>query len=131
MSRVIETRTEELTLGDDGILRCRIKPTDLHTLEDAVENVRARLGLIGEARVPTLLDARATGAITRQAREHYTGPETARMTLGMAMLVGSPIGRIIGNFLIQVNRPRFPIRLFSDESEALRWLAELRAGAER
>ena len=80
MARVIETRTEELTLGDDGVLRCRIKPTDAHTLEDAVENVRARLSLIGERRVPTLLDARATGAISRQAREYYTGPETARMT---------------------------------------------------
>jgi hypothetical protein len=131
MSRVIETRTEALTLGDDGVLRCRIKPTDLHTLADAVENVRARLSLIGEARVPTLLDARATREITREAREYYTGPETAKVTLGMAMLVGSSVGRMIGNFLIQVNRPHFPIRLFADESEALRWLSELRAGSER
>lgn len=131
MSRVIETRTEALTLGDDGILRCRIKPTELHTLADAVENVRARHSLIGGGRVPTLLDARATREITRQAREYYTGPETAKVTLGMALLFGSSVGRMIGNFLIQVNRPRFPIQLFSDESEALLWLAELRAGAER
>lgn len=131
MSKVIETRTETVTLGDDGILRCKVKPTDVHTLEDAVENVRASATLAGGVRVPALLDARAARGITRQAREYYTGPENAKVVLGTAMLINSSVGRIIGNFMIQVNRPAFPIRLFSDEAEALRWLAELRDGAKR
>jgi hypothetical protein len=78
-----------------------------------------------------ILDARAARAITRQAREYYTGAENAKVTAGTAMLINSSVGRIIGNFLIQVNRPAFPIRLFSDETEALRWLAELRDGLAR
>ena len=129
MAKTIETRTETITLGEDGILRCKVKPVDNHTLDDAVENVRASATLLAGSRAPTLLDARAARAITRQAREYYTGAENAKVTAGTAMLINSSVGRIIGNFLIQVNRPAFPIRLFSDEAEALRWLAELRDGA--
>ena len=131
MARTIETRTETITLGEDGILRCRVKPVDNHSLEDAIANVRASAELLAGARAPTLLDARSARAITRPAREYYTGPENAKVTLGTAMLINSSVGRIIGNFMIQVNRPAFPIPLFSDEAEALRWLAELRDGAKR
>lgn len=131
MPGTIETRTEVITLGDDGILRCRVRPTDQHTLEDAVENIRAVAGLLGGACVPVLLDARATRGVSRQAREYYTGPESTRLIRCMAMLIGSPLGRVIGNFLIQVNRPSYPLRLFSDEAEALRWIAELRDSSAR
>lgn len=129
MSGSIETRTQVITLGADGILRCRVKATGDHTLADAVENIQASASLAGGVRVPTLLDARAARKIDREAREYYAGPENAKVTLGTAMVVGSPVGRIIGNFLIQVNRPTFPIRLFSDEAEGVRWLEEIRRHA--
>ena len=49
MAKTIETRTETITLGEDGILRCKVKPVDNHTLDD--EHVEARRGEArGEAR---------------------------------------------------------------------------------
>ena len=128
MAQTIETRTEVITLGDDGILRCRVKPTETHTLEDAVENVRATAGLVGGRRAPFLLDARAATGISREARLYYTGPENAAVVLATAMLIGSPVGRIIGNFLIRVNQPQFPFRLFTEEAAALGWLGAIAAG---
>jgi hypothetical protein len=40
----------------------------------------------------------------------------------VALLVGSPVTRVIGNFFIGLNKPRWPVRLFRSESDALAWL---------
>lgn len=126
MAKSIETRTQSITFGEDAILRCRVKATDDHTLNDAVENIQACARLTDGARVPTLLGARLAKKVSREAREYYAGPENAKVTIATAMLIGSAVGRVIGNFLIQVNRPSFPLRLFSHEAEAVAWLEEIR-----
>ena len=130
MAKSIETRTEIITYGDDGIIRCRVKSTAEHTLADAEENVRATAALTEGHRVPLLLDARQAKKISREARELYTGQKNAEVVMATAMLIGSSVGKIIGNFLIRVNRPPFPFRLFSDEDSACAWLVELSAAAD-
>ncbi len=58
--------------------------------------------------------------IDRPGREHFTnspGDVTA-----VALLVGSAVNKMIANFVIGMQRIRFPIRMFTDESEALAWL---------
>ncbi len=124
MAKTIETRTEIITLDDDGVCRCRVKSTATHTLDDARENVEATSSLAGDRRVPLILDARDATNITREAREYYTGPENAEVVMATAMIIGSMVGRIIGNFLIRVNRPPFPFRLFSDETSANDWITQ-------
>jgi len=124
MVRTRETRTELLTLGDDGVLACVVKQTAEHTLDDAVENVRASAELTRGRRVPMLLDARGTQQISREARIYYMGPENAKVISAVAMLISSSAAKILGNFLMRVNTPPFPFRLFSDEASARAWLIE-------
>jgi hypothetical protein len=38
------------------------------------------------------------------------------------MLIDSPLGVVIGNFFLKVNRPPYPLRLFRNEREAEQWL---------
>jgi hypothetical protein len=130
VSKVIETRTEHISLDDDGIVRCKVKPTDEHLLADAVENVQATSELVGGRRVLLLLDARTATKIDREAREYYTGPENGQVVRATAMLIASSVGRIIGNFILRVNHPPFPFRLFSDEESANTWLRELMAATD-
>ncbi|MDH5682649.1 MAG: hypothetical protein OEZ36_13750 [Spirochaetota bacterium] len=35
----------------------------------------------------------------------------------------SPISRVIGNFFLGLNRPLFPVKLFTEKNEASKWLA--------
>jgi hypothetical protein len=123
----IETRTETISRDDEGILRCKIKRTAVHTLEDAKENVRATAQLSNGARLPLILDARSTPSLSREARAYYTGEENAKVVRATAMIIDSTVGKIIGNFFIRVNRPPFPIRLFSTEASAHAWLLEIGA----
>ena len=39
-----------------------------------------------------------------------------------ALVVGSPVSRVIGNFFVGLNRPKYPLRLFDDQEFATAWL---------
>jgi hypothetical protein len=109
-------------LGEDGIGRVVLKPGAEETLEDVKEIIEAGRKLGKGAAVPVINDIRNTKSITREAREFYTGEETKKVVSAIALLVGSPVSRALGNFFIAVNRPSCPTRVFSSEQKAIEWL---------
>ncbi len=117
----IVTRTERIWM-QDGIVRCVVLPTPTHTLADAQENSRAFTAIARGVRAPMLLDTRASKGLDRDARLYYVRPEAASEVVALAMLIDSQIGRILGNFFMNVNKPPFALRLFTSEAEAIAWL---------
>ena len=117
----IVTRTERIWM-QDGIVRCVVLPTPTHTLADAQENSRAVAAVAGGGRASMLLDTRASKGLDREARLYYVRPEAASELIALAMLVDSQIGWILGNFFMNVNKPPFPLGLFTAEAEAIAWL---------
>lgn len=74
---------------------------------------------------PTLADVRLVRSIDAEARHAFSSGEINRsMVSRIALLTGSPMTRMIGNFFLGMNRPSFPTRLFSDEAAARRWLSQ-------
>ena len=123
---VLVTRTEQVWLGDDGIVRAIAHPGLQRDLKDAQENVRAFAQVGGDRRRLALIDIRAHAAtVTREAREYYAGPENAKVVLAVAMLVRSNIGRLLGNVFLGINKTMFPLRLFGDPEAAVEWLRGL------
>ena len=120
---VLDTRTERLWLHPDGYVIAEVRPGLIADLDDAIVNVDA----VGKIAVgiprPLLLDMRAHAtSATRECREYYAGAEVQRVNLAVAMLVRSNVSRILGNFFLGLNKPRFPFRMFSDVGEAVGWL---------
>ena len=59
------------------------------------------------------------------------GPEAAETYLAMAVLVRSPVARVIMNFFARFSAPPFPVRVFTDVDEARAWAAaQVRASRE-
>ena len=73
-------------------------------------------------RRPVLVDMTDVRSMNRDARMYYAGPETAAVECAAALLVGSPLTSVIGNFFLGLNKPLIPTRLFTREEEALTWL---------
>ncbi|MBS1256380.1 MAG: hypothetical protein MAG581_02202 [Deltaproteobacteria bacterium] len=73
-----------------------------------------------------LIDIRIVRSIDKESRKFYTGKEASEITLGVALLIGSKLSRMLGNFFIGLDRPPYPIRLFNIEEEALIWLRQLK-----
>ena len=124
--RVIVTRTNRNWLREDGILQSATLPGASQSLADAHKNTAAYARLTGGQRLPLLMDLRSvSGPLHREARES-TGAEYARVVSATALLVGSPVGRVIGTFVLRLNRPVSPIRIFTSEPEAVAWLEGFR-----
>lgn len=122
----IEIAVACVWMDSENIARMRFKPTDRHNLEDAREVVNAHNALANGVNTRVLADLRniTTGA-NRQARRYYCEEESSRWKLGMAMLVNSPVQRMLGNLFMMLNKPPYPTRLFKEEADALAWLKEI------
>jgi len=118
----IVTRTARYHIGDDGLVRVASLRGAEETLADAMENVRAVTTLLDGRRGSMLCDSRLLKSMDREARAYYARPEMGQVLSAMAIIVASPVTRMIVNFFMTLNKPHFPTRFFTSESEALVWL---------
>jgi len=91
---------------------------------DARDAVAASWQVAGERRAPVLVDMRGMRAESRAAREYFTSEETASKVSAVALLVGSPVSKMIGNLFLRLGAHRIPTRLFTDDASARRWIGE-------
>lgn len=119
-------RVARLWLGEDGIVRIIHSPNAEVTLEDAQETMAAYLKINRGKKRPLLIDTKTMKSIARDARHYYAGTEAARAASAAAILVGTPVSEVLGNFYIGLSNPHLPSRLFASEDEALEWLKRYR-----
>jgi hypothetical protein len=121
---VIETRTAKIWMGEDGVLRGSLRAGADEQLEDAAANVEAAASLAGDRKVPVLIDLRHVHFISQDARRFYAGKRPAKYSLALALVIGSPLSKLMGNFFLWLNKPPFPTKLFTSEQDAIDWLKE-------
>ena len=91
------------------------------TLRDA-EGARAAVRELGHPGAPLLVDMRGMTTFERGAREHFAAG--AGNVAAIAMIVGTPVTRLMANFFLGMRRTDTPMKLFTDEPPALIWLME-------
>ena len=117
------TTTARINLNAQGLLIVRINDGAEQTLDDARENLAAAVSETGGKRRPLLIDIRTAKPLDADARHHYSGQTLVDRFSALALLVeASPFGRMMGNVYLRVARPGIPTQLFSDETQATRWL---------
>jgi hypothetical protein len=116
------SRVARLWLGEDGIVRIIHHPDVEVTLADAEDTMAAYLKLYQGKRRPLLVDTKSMKSLAREARHYYASEEAARVASAVAIIVGTPVSKVLGNFYLGLSNPHLPTRLFSDEDEALAWL---------
>ncbi len=118
-------RAARYWLDDDGFLRGVLNEGVDYRLEDAVEMMALHRKMTeGQAR-GFLMDIRAIRSLPREVRTYFTQPEHAQVHRAVALVVGSPLSRAIGNFFLGFNKPAMPMRLFSEDEDALEWLRKV------
>lgn len=106
---------------ESGILNCRFEDNLDLNLSISKECVKNRLDFSSGLSYPVLIDLRGLRSISKEARE-YLAREGAEGISAGALLVSSPVSRIIGNLFLKVNSPSVPTRLFTSKEEARQWL---------
>jgi hypothetical protein len=111
-------------MGDDGIARTKVKPQAEVTLPQAQENSVAVNSFYTTKKYPLLIDSRNIKSITKEARDHFSIQQRKTSITAFAVLIDSPLSRIIGNFFMGLNKLTVPAKLFTQEQEALDWLKQ-------
>lgn len=120
----VSTGTGYTWLDKRGIIIAVANEHDLHTLKDAEENNKINTRLAQGIPRPFLIDMTKVRSMSREARAFYAGPEPAKALVAVAILTNSNIGNLVANFFILLTKPSLPTKLFTDTSEAIKWLSQ-------
>jgi hypothetical protein len=115
----VTTRVGRFWLDAAGIVHVEALPGLEQSRSDAVETIAVSWKVARQRARPTLVDIRGAKGIDREARTYYASAASAS---AVALLIGSPLTRLIGNVFIGFGKPTLPVRLFTSEAEALAWL---------
>ena len=111
-----------LSLAEDGVLRITNKPGAVIGQAQAEEIMQTLLRILKVTPIPLFVDGTQIRSMDRKARRIFAGPRAQSIIKAQAILTRSPIARMIGSFFLGINRPSFPIRLFTEEDTAIDWL---------
>lgn len=118
----IDTRACRFELDPRGFVRATIRQGIELDLADAREALAATGRLGGGRPVPVLVDSRGIKYQTKEARDHLISPEAERVSCAVALLVGSPVSRMIGSFFLRNHHHPSPTQMFTEEAKAVEWL---------
>ena len=110
---------------EDGILVCIIKKMDVLDLATTRICVEQRKEFVGGQSYPTVFDITQVRHSTKDARD-FLANEGNELVSASAILVSSPMLRMMANFFIMVNKPKNPTRMFTDKESALEWLQQFK-----
>ena len=89
---------------------------------DAREALEATWSVAGDRRTRVLVDMRLIRSESREAQQEFVGDYGATVCSAVAILIGSPVSRVIGNFFLRLNKHQVPTNLFNDADAAVDWL---------
>ena len=119
----------EVSVTDGGVVRLDLTGDAEFTASDAETATAAVGSLTAGVRCLLLVDMRSVGPMKRPARKVFAG---WNLPLRVALLVGSPVSRMLGNFALGLDRPEpddVSLKVFDVEASARRWLLEQGDGA--
>lgn len=108
-------------LREEGFILSEVKPGAEIGLKDAEQNTLFVREVSGSSLYPILVDLRRIKSISKEARDHFSMRGRKPGVTAIAMLVSSPVSRIIGNFFLGLNRPATPTRMFTSMEHAQEW----------
>jgi hypothetical protein len=116
------TRICSFELDPRGFVHARLDPQAYMQLEDAREALEMTWKVAGERRRPVLVDMTHLRGESRAARQYFVSEEAVEKYSAVAIVVGSPVSRVIGSFFLRLGDHKAPTKLFGDEQTAVRWV---------
>lgn len=114
----------EITLElEDGIVNAKFKLEhfDLQSVQKLVaDRKKAFNGIL----YPVIANVISVKSSTKAARDFFASEIGCEGISATAVIINSPVGSIIGNFYIRINKPLRPVKLFTDKIKAKKWLIQ-------
>jgi len=121
----IEVRTAKICLRGDGIIAVHVKDNVDIVLEDSRETFEVVKRLAAGEKKAVLVFTGSGGTITNEVRKFSASKEASEPTLAEAIVAHSLAHKLMVNFLIKFANMGRPMKLFTNEREAVLWLNEM------
>ena len=118
----IETNTSFFERTEDGIVIVRKKQNSFVDIEEALEDYEVHRKLAGSKPSPSMLIMTDMLNASAKAREFFSLPIHAEYRCAEAFVVNNLAIRMLITFYMKTAKKKYPIRIFSNEEEALAWL---------
>jgi hypothetical protein len=106
---------------ENGILFFVYKKGLELTLEDAITIVKDRLDFQKGKAYPVFCDFRGVLTGSKAARD-YLANEGSELISTVALLISSPVMRVVVNFYLKIDKPKVPTVAFTEKDKALDYL---------
>lgn len=120
---VFETPTSSACFDENGILCTVYKKNAVLSkegLEKSFEIIKSRAK--GE-KICWLGEVSNLTASDKEARD-FAAIETPKFVKALALIVNSPLSRMVANLYLMLKKPAYPTRLFTDHEKAREWLKQ-------
>lgn len=91
-------------------------------LPAAKKIVRDRFDFVNGREVLVLAQSEGPLTMNKEARAFLSSDEAVRELKAAAILSEHPVTAFVGNFIVRVNRPAIPVRIFTSREKAIGWL---------
>jgi hypothetical protein len=119
--KTVDTMAADVCLCDDGVVEVRIREGAVVEVREMEQILAAQLSLVDGPAV-VLVDARPVRSMTREAQQITANTADDRDTRAVAILIGSAVSALLGNFFLELSRPVYPTKLFRNPTKARAWL---------
>jgi hypothetical protein len=92
------------------------------SIEFASQVLELGLQIAGGRTRPVLVLMHDVRRIDREARAFFASDAYLRLAYQTALVVSSPVSRVIGNFFVGLNRLKYPCKVFDEQERAVAWL---------
>ena len=107
----------------DGLFYARFK----HDVIDATlaqKLMEQRISFVEENDLPMIIDGSGVKDMTKEARMILSSERANRYTVALAIIIRSPVNRVLANFFLRFQQPPYPLRLFKNIEDAQEWLKQ-------
>ena len=112
-------------VDENHIIHVNYDTTANITLEDAQKEVAFVKKNSGGQKTLAVVNITKVKSVDQKARQLYAGPETGEVYKATALIVNSPVSKMLGNFFLGLNKPKMPVKLFNSVEEGIKWLKGL------
>ncbi len=111
-----------ITMDENNIIHFDYRHHVDITLEDAMIEVAFCAEVGGGEKVAALVNITNARSVNQEARQYYSSEDAKRVYKAVALIVNSPVSKMLGNFFLGLNKPPMPLKLFNSAKEGIAWL---------
>lgn len=128
-TKTIRSSINEKYIDSEGILVMKVLEGAHISLTSLKEDALLNDELTGGAKVLALYDSRGFFTIEPEAREYLKSGIIDPTRIATAVLTKGLATTLLVNFFISFNKPKTPMKMFTSETAARKWLLSFRSEA--